>query len=200
MPEPEYPECARQARLGGLVAIYVLVDESGVVVSVQADQFDQHRGKNADGAEVITRKADRALVEAAEAAARQATFRPFHIKSVAVQFSGELIYNFVADNGNLPPQMGKVYGPMLNGRAVTIPQPDWPVDLRLLYPTDTVTVDVTIDETGKVISATAIGGSPLLRPAAEAAARKAEFSPWLIMNEPVRTGGLITYTFPLKKP
>jgi outer membrane biosynthesis protein TonB len=198
MPLPEYPEAARQARIGGLVAVNVVVDESGVVISAASDPYDQHTGENAKSEN--ERRLDPTLLAAAELVARQATFKPFHIKGVPTKFSGKLIYNFVSDNSNLPPRIGEIYGPMVNNRAITLPEPEWPANLDLLHKTDTVTVHVTIDETGNVIAASAIGGQPALRPAAEAAALKAQFSPWKIQDEAVQTRGLITYTYNEKKP
>lgn len=198
MPLPQYPVSARQARIGGLVAVNVIVDESGFVISATADPFDQHTGQNAKPES--ERKLDPTLLEAAELVARQATFKPFHIKGVPTKFSGKLIYNFVADNSNLPPRIGEVYGPLMNNRAIKKPEPEWPTDVHLPHPTETVTVHVMVDENGKVLSATAISGAPALRPAAEAAALKAEFSPWKILDEAVQTRGLVTYTYPSDKP
>ena len=55
------------------------------------------------------------------------------------------------------------------------------------------------DETGKVVSASAVSGHPLLRPAAEQAARQARFTPTLLSGEPVRVTGLLTYNFVLEQ-
>jgi TonB family protein len=56
---------------------------------------------------------------------------------------------------------------------------------------------VTVDETGKVISATASSGPPALRDAAVAAARQARFSPTKLSGAPVKVVGLINYNFTL---
>ncbi len=58
-----------------------------------------------------------------------------------------------------------------------------------------VQVQVTIDEDGNVISASAVSGHPLLRQAAAAAARQAKFQPTLLSGEPVRVTGTIVYNF-----
>ncbi|MGH9821491.1 MAG: TonB family protein, partial [Pyrinomonadaceae bacterium] len=60
-------------------------------------------------------------------------------------------------------------------------------------------VQVLVDENGDVISATAASGHPLLRAAAESAARDAKFSPTLISGQPVKISGVITYVFTLPK-
>ena len=58
-----------------------------------------------------------------------------------------------------------------------------------------VVVQVLLDEKGKVVKASALSGHPLLRSAAEQAARQAEFSPWWLGGQPVKVSGVITYSF-----
>jgi TonB family protein len=58
-----------------------------------------------------------------------------------------------------------------------------------------VTVQVLIDEAGKVISARAVSGHPLLIPEAQKAALQARFSPTTISDQPVKVSGVITYNF-----
>jgi outer membrane biosynthesis protein TonB len=55
-----------------------------------------------------------------------------------------------------------------------------------------------VDEKGSVTSARAVSGHPLLRPAAEAAARRARFSPTLLSGRPVKVRGVLTYDFKLE--
>ena len=61
----------------------------------------------------------------------------------------------------------------------------------------TVTVDVILDENGKVVSATASSGPTILRDAAIAAALKARFSPTKLSGQPVKVSGVINYKFAL---
>ena len=56
---------------------------------------------------------------------------------------------------------------------------------------------VMIDETGKVISAKATAGPPLLFREAEKAALQARFSPTIVGEQPVKVSGVITYNFVL---
>ena len=63
----------------------------------------------------------------------------------------------------------------------------------------TVTVRVTVDETGSVTSAKAVSGHPLLQAAAVAAARQAKFSPTLLSGKPVKVSGVLTYNFVLEQ-
>ena len=60
-----------------------------------------------------------------------------------------------------------------------------------------MTVEVLLDENGKVISARAIDGSPMLRQAAVDAARQARFSPTVLSGQPMKVSGVITYKFSL---
>jgi periplasmic protein TonB len=62
-----------------------------------------------------------------------------------------------------------------------------------------VTVEVLLDEEGKVISARAVDGSPFLRQAAVSAARQARFSPTVLSGKPVKVAGVITYKFSLEQ-
>jgi protein TonB len=56
-------------------------------------------------------------------------------------------------------------------------------------------VQIVVDEDGKVISAKASSGPPLLLYAAEKAAYQARFSPTLLSGLPVKVSGVITYNF-----
>ena len=58
-----------------------------------------------------------------------------------------------------------------------------------------VDVQVFIDETGRVLSANAVSGHPLLRNAAEQAARNARFTPTYLSKVPVKVTGVIVYNF-----
>ena len=62
-----------------------------------------------------------------------------------------------------------------------------------------VTVEVVVDETGKVISAVATSGPSLLREVAVQAALRARFSPTKLSGQPVKVSGLINYKFALSQ-
>lgn len=99
-------------------------------------------------------------------------------------------------NKNAAPSGSKtVSGGVLNGKAVELPQPDYPPAARAVRATGQVSVMVTVSETGEVIEAVAVSGHPLLRAAATAAARKARFAPTLLGGKPVRVTGVLTYNF-----
>jgi len=90
-----------------------------------------------------------------------------------------------------------VSGGVLNGKAITLPRPDYPMGARNMHAEGIVNVEVLLNEQGKVISAKAIDGNTLLRPAAVAAARLARFSPTILSGKPVKVAGLIIYKFSL---
>lgn len=77
MPKPAYPEEAKRLKIQGMVSVRVVVDENGKVTSAKA----------VDGPVPLR--------EAAEAAARQATFAPATQDGITVKVTGVLTYNFV---------------------------------------------------------------------------------------------------------
>lgn len=88
-----------------------------------------------------------------------------------------------------------ISGGVLNGKATNLPKPPYPPAARAVRASGAVSVQVLISETGSVISASAVSGHPLLRPAAVAAAREARFSPTLLSGQAVKVSGVITYNF-----
>ena len=58
-----------------------------------------------------------------------------------------------------------------------------------------VAVQVLVDEQGSVIDARAISGPKNLHQAAVNAARLARFTPTLLMGEPVKVSGILSYNF-----
>jgi TonB family protein len=94
-----------------------------------------------------------------------------------------------------PPGNRSVNGGILNGRALNLAVPTYPQLAKQVHATGQVMVEVAVDESGRVVSAKAVSGSPLLRSAAEAAARQSRIMPSRINNENVRTTGLLVYNF-----
>jgi len=86
-------------------------------------------------------------------------------------------------------------GGVLNGKAVYLPQPEYPPLAAQAKAGGAVTVQVVIDETGSVISAQAVAGHPLLQAACVAAARQARFTPTYLSGEPVKVTGVLMYNF-----
>lgn len=92
-----------------------------------------------------------------------------------------------------PPQV--VRKKVINSEAISLPKPPYPPLALRTGTKGVVSVQVLIDETGKVISAKPLSGSPMLVHAAVTAAYKARFSPTFIGDQPVKVSGVITYNF-----
>ena len=99
------------------------------------------------------------------------------------------------DTTSKPSPKRPVTGGVLNGKALSLPKPIYPEAAVSAGASGVVTVEVTIDEKGRVISARALSGHKLLQSAAVQAAHKARFSPTLLSGEPVKITGLLTYNF-----
>jgi len=93
------------------------------------------------------------------------------------------------------PPRAPISGGVLNGKAISLPKPAYPPIAKAAHASGTVTVQVTIDENGNVISAHAVSGHPLLQAVAVAAAKGARFSPTKLSGQPVKVTGVITYNF-----
>jgi protein TonB len=86
-----------------------------------------------------------------------------------------------------------------NSRAISLPQPVYPQLARTAGIEGLVTVEILIDETGRVMTARATSGNPLLRQEAERAATRARFTPTTLSNQPVKAKGIITFNFILHR-
>jgi TonB family protein len=192
LPKPKYPEAARQAKISGMVGVNVIIDEAGIVISAEADVNDQRERFATDGSKLEPVPLDPSLREASEAAARQATFSPTLLSGQPVKVRGKIVYNFVAGGDEA---VKVIQGGVLNGKAISLPMPAYPETALAAKAQGVITVQVTIDEEGNVISANAVSGHPLFRAAAETAALEAKFSPTLLQGAPVRVTGVLTYNF-----
>ena len=97
-----------------------------------------------------------------------------------------------------PPSV--IEGGVLNGKAVSLVQPSYPEAAKAVHAGGAVNVQIVIDESGAVISATATSGHPLLRAAAVEAARASKFTPTTLSGVPVKVTGKIVYNFVGNKP
>jgi TonB family protein len=95
------------------------------------------------------------------------------------------------------PILKPISGGVLNGTAISLPSPMYPDAAKRSRTQGVVSVDVVLDETGKVISANASNGPAMLRDAAVQAALKARFSPTKLSGQPVKVSGVINYKFTL---
>lgn len=99
----------------------------------------------------------------------------------------------VAQTTPVPPK--QISKGILNGAAVSLTKPAYPPAAKAVNAEGAVNVQVTIDENGEVISATAVSGHPLLRQAAAQAARESKFSPTTLGGQAVKVTGIIVYNF-----
>lgn len=109
-----------------------------------------------------------------------------------------------------------INGGVLNGKAVSLPKPEYPESAKAAGLGGVVEVKVVIDEAGSVVSAVASAeprkvrrsthnpdegveevpaADPILRDAAERAALEAKFSPTFVNGASIRVQGTLVYRF-----
>lgn len=99
----------------------------------------------------------------------------------------------------IKPLLKPVSGGVLNGKAISLPKPSYPIAAKNMRLSGQVVVEVVIDVNGKVISARAVSGPMLLQQAAVQVAYQARFSPTLVSDQPVKVVGTISYNFALSQ-
>jgi len=87
---------------------------------------------------------------------------------------------------------------LISSKAIDKPAPPYPAIAKAAGVQGTVAVQIVIDEQGRVISAKATSGHPLLLNAAVQAAHRALFTPTVLGGQPVKVTGSITYNFVLR--
>jgi outer membrane biosynthesis protein TonB len=88
---------------------------------------------------------------------------------------------------------------VLNSKALALPEPEYPPEAKALGVYGKVRVEVLIGGLGEMISAKAVAGPKLLRPAAEDAARRARFGATMNGHFPeLIVRGYLIYKFPPK--
>jgi protein TonB len=80
LPTPQYPDAAKRMRISGMVSVSVVVDETGKVISAQANSGPTP------------------LREAATQAALRARFSPTKLSGQPVKVSGLINYKFALSN------------------------------------------------------------------------------------------------------
>lgn len=81
----------------------------------------------------------------------------------------------------------------LNGRAIKLPKPVWPIGGSWVR--GAVSVDVIIDTTGNILAAGVLSGPFEFQDVSREAACAAKFEPTLVNGIPVYVSGTITYAF-----
>jgi periplasmic protein TonB len=137
----------------------------------------------------------------ASASAAKLDSTPVDLRAPAVSSNGGV--PVVMLDSEPPPSPGPrpilkpISGGVLNGTAISLPPPVYPDAAKRMRASGVVVVDVVLDETGKVVAATASSGPAMLRDAAIQAALKARFSPTKLSGQPVKVSGVINYKFSL---
>ncbi len=173
LPQPDYPQAAKDFCASGKVEIAILIGENGNVIEAKAISGDE------------------LLLDSAVKAVKKAKFRQV-ADAKPVKTTGIVVYNFV-------PEIKCLVVGIVNNKALSIPKPQIP---NLNHPKhlqikteQIVTVQIIVDESGKVVRARAISGHPLLRAACENSARKAIFSPSFIDGATIKISALLVYKF-----
>jgi len=94
-----------------------------------------------------------------------------------------------------PPTTQRVTSSVLTSKAISLPQPAYPPLAKQIHMQGAVTVQILVDEQGKVMSAQTVSGHPTLAGAARDAAMRARFTPTVLNGVPVKVQGVITYNF-----
>ena len=126
---------------------------------------------------------------------------------ISIALSGQYL-NSLAGSSIKPPAMlstftndipkplpRRVSEGVLLGNIINKIMPVYPVSARQLKIQGEVRVEIVIEETGRVIEARAVDGHPMLRQAAEEAARKWTFNPTYLNGKAVRTQGILRFVF-----
>ena len=95
------------------------------------------------------------------------------------------------------PKTQTVASVVLTSKAISLPKPAYPPMAKQISVEGPVSVQILVDEQGRVISAQAVSGHPILLAAAKQAALQARFTPTLLNGQPVKIQGVITYNFVL---
>jgi TonB family protein len=85
--------------------------------------------------------------------------------------------------------------PVLCGRGISFPKPSYPEEAKAEKVSGTVSVDVVIDEKGRVIWAKATSGHSLLQEASRKAGCRARYSPMRLSGQVVKASSTINYNF-----
>lgn len=97
-----------------------------------------------------------------------------------------------------PPATQKVSQGVLIAKAISLPQPPYPQLAKQIRIQGPVTVQILVDEQGRVLTAQPVSGHPTLLAAAKEAAMRARFTPTKLSGIAVKVQGLITYNFVLQ--
>ena len=123
----------------------------------------------------------------------------FETKSIDVNKELEAIQKQFTKAGDSPTSLA-----ILNGKALSMPRPEYPMGVLGPRASGTIFVFVEVDEQGNVSSVKDVcQGPPDLTLATMKAVRKARFTPTLVSGQPVKVTGFVLYNFvvnPIRLP
>jgi len=193
------PQSAIDAQIDGAVVVAVHVDETGKVKSAKL-----FTGPMWPCGSTPT-KAFEELASTLEATMKTVEFVPATKNGKAIDKIIGLTITLknpkvVEPAPEIDPATGRpkpkfVQGGVLNGKAISLPKPQYPAAARVKGDGGAVSVQVMIDEKGNVIRARPMSGAPTLQIASRDAACGAKFSPTLLAGNPVKVSGVVTYNF-----
>ncbi|HMU33241.1 MAG TPA: TonB family protein [Pyrinomonadaceae bacterium] len=200
MPALSIPDAAAAEGLYGTMLVEVKVDDKGKVKDIKQIIGPDWTCPNYESPGLIE------LRKYVEKQAKIVTFEPRDKDGKVDESTHWVEFKFV---DSTPPGSAKVgakvisfgrkpiNGGVLNGKAIELVQPRYPEAARAVRASGAVKIDILISEKGKIISAEAISGHPLLVASARAAACSSRFSPTTLSGDPVKVRGVIVYVFKL---
>jgi protein TonB len=96
------------------------------------------------------------------------------------------------------PTIARLPSSVLVSKAISLPQPAYPIMAKQTRTQGNVNVQILVDEQGKVMSAQVLSGNAMLVTAAKEAAMRARFTPTILNGQAVKTQGVIIYNFVLQ--
>jgi protein TonB len=97
-----------------------------------------------------------------------------------------------------PPTTERVPSVVLTSKAISLPQPPYPIIAKQAHVQGPVSIQILVSEEGRVMSAQVVSGNPMLSSAAKDAAMRTRFTPTILNGQPVKIQGVITYNFVLQ--
>jgi protein TonB len=197
-PQPAGPVNAASNQPANTAANTTAPPVTRPVVETKAKPADSRANSSATNNRQRGKTAIAADVPSPSASATQLAGNPGDLRTPETVITNQEVRVSLEEPPPAPrPILKPISGGVLNGTALSLPQPIYPDAARRMRTAGTVSVEVILDEAGKVVSATATSGPTLLRDAAVQAALKARFSPTKLSGQPVKVSGTINYKFAL---
>ena len=189
-PQPVFPEASRDYIYGETVKVTMHVDKAGVVKEARA-YGPLARCSNLN--DPIAAAVNKAALDAAKTTVFEPVLKDGKPVDATLSVAFRLRPREVLSQA--PKDAKLIKGGVLNGKAISLPKPYWPVFAKENRMSGRVAIQILIDEQGQVMSAGAVAGHPEFIYASTEAACKARFSPTKLSGIPVKVSGVISYNF-----